>query len=125
MRPFAEAAGEQHLLFLPAAVTRHILLKLAPGEIELAQDGKEKAPVNPLPQGIVLHRSRKEGSILRDIGNDQAPTSGKHSGVRDLLAHQQPQDTRLAAAVRAGQRGAVSLLQEKAESLEERLSIAD
>ena len=65
MCAFTEACRQQHLFLLPGAVVSHILFKLCPRKIQLAQDGLEQALVDFPPARKVCQITAQKACVLR------------------------------------------------------------
>jgi len=68
VRPLAQAAGDEHLLFLARGVSGHIFIELRAAEIQLAQDRLAQAFVNAAGRDIVAQAAPQKRGLLRHIG---------------------------------------------------------
>ena len=112
---FAEAPGQQDLLFLPAGKAGHVLFKLDPGEIHLPQDGLEQALVQAVGPGKAGQVPRKAGGVLGDIRDHQPGGAAHLAGVGDVLAAEQLEQAGFAGAVAAVQGHPLPLPDRKGE----------
>ena len=116
MRRLAQAPRQQHLFLLPGRKIRHVLFKLHPRKVQLAQDRLEQALIQPVPRGIRAQIPAQTGRVLPHVGDPQPGAALHGPGVRHVLAAQQAQKARLPGAVRAAQRDPVALLDAEADA---------
>ena len=113
MRRFAQASRQQNLFLLPGGKVRHVLFKLHPCKVQLAQDRLEQTLVQPMLRGIGGKIAPQTGWVLLHMGNLQPGAALYRPGVRNVLAAQQAQQACLSGAVRTAQRDPVALFDGK------------
>ena len=99
----AEAPGQEDLLPLPHAEALHGLLELAPGEVQLPQEGQEQGPVQTVSLRVVRQGSGKAPRVLLQIGDHQAAGQPHGPRGRGGLPGQQAQEAGLSGPVGARQ----------------------